>query len=1489
MSAAETAENPMSRKAARNGLRRRFGRRTPAWLGAVVIGGLATWLPAQQDDDSGTGGQYSLPRSQDDIAELREALDHLHERRWEAGIERLMHLWREATPGVIAEVDAIDRWRGLRARVVATLRDLDPDGRAALERLAAREMGPLARTPLVDLADEELTWLARSFPTAVRGVAARLRLGDLALERGDALEAMRHFRAASDGVNQSDPIRTNIDARMRVVDLVVRGTLDPLDDDSPLAATVDAALSAVGNSGWPGYGGGYDGSRAMTDPFGQPKEPYHVPLDVDGFELNQYAMHAVGDLRALFVVDGHSVHAIDPVGRRVIWDAPGPMVGSREVREFRDGINPDVVLACALGDDVVVAALQVPKDVIGAEQTRQYQHAMTIVQRIPSRRLFAFDRTTGKPLWAHWDTEDGPLTRRFDGHDACGAPLIAGDTVFSPVHDPTGAISYSISAYDLRTGEVRWRTLICASQQEVNMFGNSRQEFAAGPIALRDGVVFGTTNLGIVYAVDAEDGDVRWLSGYPSIPLPPAQLQSQERRAVFFANNPIVFNDGVLATTPLDSEYAIGIDAASGSMLWRMRYRAHDDVSIRWLLGAIGDEFILSGSGIVATPARPAEPTGRASVRLVASETALGEGYYRTIQIPRGALTRDRIWFVGSDGGIRILDERGNQDPRMADLKPIGRGNLLLVDGLLAITSDGGVTVWADPEGLARAARQRVERRPDDPSAILRLARLERARLGDAILTSAAERTESLFARGLELAEARGLGRGSKTWQELADGLFQLAFDRARAERTTAPKRARERLERARDIALDAGSWLRAQEEILDLRIDDAATMRAEFERMAQRWPDEVFVFRQVGNVRVGTWARLASVPFAADSRTAVRLCQELIERRGDERIGERSVRELAIEALRGVVTKYGPEALAELEADADLALENAGTDADALSLITRRFPLSGAARRATAMLLDAAVARGDLDVAARTYAEENASQSASSGLIRRLIAVASKRGNRALAVGLARRLIARSGSERSDFAADEGRSYAEVLRELDAVAPSVPHTLELPAEPIATLLAPNVQSIISFVRVQSIDGFETAGNEPASRMPLLVSIDGTQLLAFEMDPLPKDLSDSRYSLQLRGPPGVGSLVEPVLLCGPVLAIADRTRLIGVDRTDGHVRWEFTADAGRELRVLGDLDGALIVQSASASTRADDATITAIEPLTGTWLARIEIGALAHIAIPVLSAGAVWFLDNSDRDHALARAFDPLTGVELPSTPLDNRLLSSLQLTDASAHRFDALRSAIFADDERLYLPVDTSQVDEPSRFIALRRGTGDVAWRWAGTPGCALNRFGRRDDRIAIFERSALVARLVLLDLRGTVVASFDQAALATAHGWNEPRKAGVVPDPILLSDKDQGLRLTCVSLKAGGPRFQLDLSRSEIVIRDPIVGGSFLVLPTLPRGRAEPMIQVVDLATRRSALPDGRAFLRLDLSRPTRVFEHDGHLILQTLESIRILGTNR
>ena len=232
----------------------------------------------------------------------------------------------------------------------------------------------------------------------------------------------------------------------------------------------------------------------MDEPLGAPASFWREEVLAPGFDRRakgELAMYPVGDLGTVFVANGRELIALDPLSRSVRWVSLSPLRDfgmddwdresqqrrGRSRRRSSDTINQDMVLAAAVSEDVVVCALQVPDTGANVD----FQGGFRIISKIPQRRLFAFSRQTGKVLWRHFDEVDGPRTRRFRGQDSCGPPVIAGDTVYAPIHDRSGAIAFSIGAYDLHTGQLKWRRLVCSSQQDVNMFGNARTEYAASP------------------------------------------------------------------------------------------------------------------------------------------------------------------------------------------------------------------------------------------------------------------------------------------------------------------------------------------------------------------------------------------------------------------------------------------------------------------------------------------------------------------------------------------------------------------------------------------------------------------------------------------------------------------------------------------------------------------------------------------------------------------------------------------------------------------------------------------------------------------------------------------------------------------------------------------------------------------------------------------------------------------------------------------------
>ncbi|MBK8978236.1 MAG: PQQ-like beta-propeller repeat protein [Planctomycetes bacterium] len=1452
-------------------------------LAAAALLAMAT--PGQELDGGSTDGVFSVPRSQDTIAAWLDARGELRDGRPQAAAERLIALWQSDPRGVVPVPGALNRWQGARQAIRASLRDLPDSGREVVEDRARRQLGADASTPLDELSDADLLHIARTWPTAAIGLAARLRLGDLALVAGDGITAQQHYRAARDALPADRLAAADIVERTRVAGLLVEHAERDVDATDALSRSVLAVLGDAPGHPWAAYGGGYDGKRPMTAPAGNALRSFTWPIEAIGFELNPFAMQPVGDLRGIYVNDGHAVHALDPVAGDIAWRFTGPILGTDHLYEARGAVNADLTLSCAVGDDTVVAALQVPHDVTGADRSQQFR-TISIIEKIPARRLFAFDRRTGKLRWTHWDFEGGPVAERFRGHDACGAPLVHGDLVLCATHDQTGAIAFYVTAYDLHTGALRWRRLVCSSQQEVNMFGNAQQEFAAGPLAVRDGVVYGTTNLGVCFAADLEDGGLRWLSEYETIPLPPTQLRNQERRRVYFANNPIVVLDGVMATTPLDSASVLGIDCETGRQLWSVRYDEPRGTQIRWLLGALDGRFVLSGLGIAAVAPQPDPDTGRPRCEVIANFEELGERFSRSNDIPRGALTADRIWYVASKGGIRILDAQGRRDPRMADLAIGGVGNLLLIDGIAVLTGARSVQIHVDLEGLIYASRTELRRHPDDPALLLRIAQLEHAVAADGLLGVRGERVIEAYRSALAAASARGLGPGAALYDRIAAGLFQVSFDRAREVAKADPRTGLRLLRAARDAATSDEDWLRAQAELLDRVRDDRRTELAELRLLAERHDATPWTFDRVGRVPAGVYAQWRMLDLLDDAAEAVELAQRLAERYGDVRLGGRPVRDLCNARISDLIEQRGRGCYARVEARAAQQLAAAGDDSEALQAVVEQFPHSNAAATATARLLDVAVERGDLHTAGEAFARANAGGEAPPGVLRRLAAAAERGGNPALAAALGARLRDRHGAQISDFAGDGGRRFAELFAGAAPLPPRTPPPVELPVTTLARLEPPNMQSMLSVVPVRVATGFASAGP-----VPLIVAVDDTELVALDLDPLPSGLGSRRFSVPVQTQP-----TQPrgdLQLCGSVLVVVEPDRVRGLRISDGAELWRTDAADGRRLTSLGVVHGVLQIYSSLAATAGDGGYLLGVEPIGGARLYTNVFPDQRDAVQPLVADGALWTIDTLVPDAAAVVEYDALTGAVVGRTPLRAETLRFLGIGGDYAHRIHdpQLHTEFVVDAERVYLPMDKLQAAEPARIAAVRRGGGEIAWRWTGDPSLELFGLARAPQALVVAQRGRTAARVEVLDARsGQVLRSVDLTERFTACNWPDTMRGGSLDDALLLTDRPGAWRLTCLGLAEGRPSFQQSFPNVLRVLDDPLLGPDFVAIPVRRQVQPQPTVYVYRASSRvEGALPDGADQLTLDDQSPFSLTTHQGHVIAVALNGIRILGRPR
>lgn len=1424
---------------------------------------------------------FSLVRSQEQIHAYRTALAEIAAGEHRTGVEKLHAVLQEDGGGVVPV--APGRFLGLRLATVLALANLPPAAHAAYEDLVRREGGAIAAFDSLD--DEQLERLAERFPAAAIGRRARLRLGDRALAAGDGLRAVAHFRSALDaaaiGSAEERRITERWHAAMVLLDpraaraAAARGQLPAAVGDvlDVLPPSSDATL-------WPCVGGGAAGTTPMAPLLGQPDSRWSEEVIAPGFgdrESGLFAMHAVGDFDGIYVNTGYEVFAFDPLRRSTAWVSASPMrlqrVERDDFRRRRDdsgSINQDMVLAAACSDDVVVAALQVPDKSTNVD----FQGAYRVMSKIPMRRLHAFGRQSGKLLWAHYDDLDGPRTRRFRGHDVCASPLIAGDTVFVPTHDRSGAIAFAVTAYELRTGQPLWRRLVCSSQQEVNMFGNARTEFAASPLALYGGVLYGASNLGVCYALEAASGRIRWVAAYDVLRMPQTMVHQQRERPVFFANNAPVVVGGVLCATPTDSQFVLGIDAENGRPLWRLPAEATVDGidhRVYWLAGALGDEFVLSGIGAIAVAARPAaDGRGAPAVRSLVRPEAMGDR--RSGALPaRPAVTGDAVWFPRHDA-LAGYDRHGVPLPdtpiRLGRFLP---GNLLLVSGLAVSLRQHSVEAIWNAAALRARVEQLAKARPDDPAALLRLGTLRAAMLAAHADSEAEAAVQAIFEAGLAAARRRGLPESDPVRQTLATELYQRALAAAEAALRQGRPDVVRLFAAARDAAPDAARWLQAHAFVLARTAGDRQRHAEELDRLLAYAPDAVFP--DGDGVPVRAWVARQRALLAGDPTSAVLAWQEVLERHGDVLFGDRPGTALARDAIERLVQQHGPAVYAPVQQRAAQALDAAGDDAEALTLLARSFPNSTAAAAARARLLDAAVRRGDLAVVAGVLAELLPATAVPPGIARRVMVAAAKAGNAPLAAAMAAQLRPHAALP-SEWPDDRGLPLREILDAAPATTAPPPAPLPVPAEELARIRPRSAREFFATLPVHEAPGFAA----PTDR-PLYVR-SGSELLAIDVQAAGAD-KPVLFALP-------SEYLEHLVLCGTTLIVPDMERVYAVDYRTGGQRWELPNPRRLLLESLG-VDAGVLHVTAIANTPEAGTECLGIEPLSGRllWSTRTRLkpksvpGALLHLALAPDGTAAI-------------QELDPVLGGVRRTTPI-----AGSELTAALALAPDDLSTRLYAqslatDGQRLLLPAEAAANGGEPRLFAVDAG-GGVGWRWRGRPGGQLAMVAVRGERGVVLEaHDRQPGRLHLLRLAdGSVLREAVVGHRAVVLNWERSPTANPAPAVVLIesfADPDQSQRqLVCVAVDDDGPAFALALGAGDgEIVPTPQLGDGFVAFVTRPtKGQRETRLHVVSLQNRSGLLPDGRRHRVLAMpGAGDGVTRLGPHLLVASPQTFLLLG---
>lgn len=852
----------------------------------------------------------------------------------------------------------------------AYLDRFEPKARAMLEAALATREKPL----LLDV--------VRRYPLTVAARDALVALGNVHLERGEAAEARHYFETVIEhpAADESTRVRARASLVLVASALADREALEAVSGDALAASArlpvrgaersvADMAADALKSlpettpaesiatrAEWPSIGGD-PAMNAPMAPAGDRRtrqwwQAIDFPVNSEGrFGNSDFAgsdgeestafppYHPVVGNGLVYVLSGLEVEAYQLYNGKLRWRGPSPQPRSYSTAGYRDR---RLVFSPALDGKRLFGAIEVPP----SKQPLSWSFHRIVVP-LPERRLFAFDADSGKVLWSHYMPETyapgaAPLdeaTLEFVRRaSVVSPPTVVGDTLYVVASYFEGKILSSLCAFDKATGRLRWRTLLCTGQQELNMFGQPWREYIASPIAEKDGVLYVSTNLGLVAAVDRRLGSVLWLAPYPQIPIQATMnYQPVSRRLSWYSNPPIV-DGGRLYVTPLDSDTLTAFDAATGKRVFEVKRnlglsdaegrREVDRPDYRYLLGVRKGLVLLAGGKVAAHDAatgkkkwefRFPDPKETATGRGGASEDQVFFGSSRalyTLDVATGKLARDRAPWPDDDG-----------EP----------GNLLSAGLFFAVTSERRCQVFYQWDRVFEELSRRIAASPNDPNLLLEVGNVYKqgrdyAKAGES------------FARALDIARGGETAAASEAALGARRGLHDVHMTLGdacwkRGEYDSAEQEFKRASENAYDDASRVRSLL-AFARCYELKGDSKGLIGV-YRTMVREVPNAPLsgtgsggdVPAKYHGIKAGLYALLLSAEkqvSLGDREAAAATYQEMIASYPNEVVGGDSLaRDFAIAGIAALVRDGGPQVYAPFEEKARALYERAAGSKD--------------------------------------------------------------------------------------------------------------------------------------------------------------------------------------------------------------------------------------------------------------------------------------------------------------------------------------------------------------------------------------------------------------------------------------------------------------------------------------------------------------------------------------------------------------------------------
>lgn len=726
-------------------------RSTFIWLTAlalVLLGGHST---AQRRGFF--QGSPTYFESQVHVASSRQARQNIAQAKKDlaAGeLERCVRLIQEILNGNCtgSVSEKVQSFQGVREFCIEFLRGLPKEGleayRAHYDPIAAQLHKEALATSRTDL----LTDLFLRYPVTSSGAPALRDAVSLQLEQGELQAAIDHGLLYRESIPGLTPSRATVNACLALA-YSRTGDTDRLRSLRRSLETIEAAAELTIAGEKQEMGRWMDALVADLEAMRKTAEPIatgltHDILVAEGWRsdipnLNDTKRHLYSQYDdfgrytsssafpwnpmrpiavdgAVFISTGVQVHAFDLYSGSLRWTASGL------ARVAQASRNRRIEMPLAVDRGLVFAALETPV------RSRRTLMNYTPQVAIAHRRLNAFDATSGKAIWSHNTTPPGDAeTKEFiKSLNITSSPVVHGEDLFvNATRFHTSYHSY-LCCFERLTGRLKWATFVSTGQMEQNMFGNPVREAVSGQVTLHEGVLYFTTNMGVVAAVDARLGTLRFVTTYKQIGIPRATRYAGvvQERAPGWANCPPIVADGRVFVSPQDSHSLLAIDIKTGASQVVTRRTSSD--RYRYILGPFNHRICVAGRRVAFFNTQTLQRD---------SHTAVGREEIQEGVRGWPVISGDRLFAPIMSFGVAkmfvwdltrlkvIADEKLSAVTANAAL-----GNLFLADGALGSAASGPrrtyIVTHYDADRIRAMVAAESRQDPLSPTPFLRLGAL---------------------------------------------------------------------------------------------------------------------------------------------------------------------------------------------------------------------------------------------------------------------------------------------------------------------------------------------------------------------------------------------------------------------------------------------------------------------------------------------------------------------------------------------------------------------------------------------------------------------------------------------------------------------------------------------------------------------------------------------------------------------------------------------